>query len=151
MTVRKLAGRGGRPATGRHTLVRVVTRLVVMQAFVAALVGLPFSRRHLPSILITFSLVAAFCALAVLARTGTRGAWLLVTTVEGMFFLYGLSRFLVARYAGGTLLSVVIVGTLLHPAVARAYSASTGTDRQEGGDVPLGDATGDTVSGKAMG
>ena len=38
------------PARG---LVRLVTRLVVAQAIASAAIGLPFSRRQLPSILIT--------------------------------------------------------------------------------------------------
>ena len=49
------------PARG---LVRLVTRLVVAQAIASAAIGLPFSRRQLPSILITLAMVAALCGLA---------------------------------------------------------------------------------------
>lgn len=36
----------------------------------------------------------------------------------------GLFRFAHARYVDGTLLALVTLGTLLHPAVARAFAAS---------------------------
>jgi hypothetical protein len=39
-----------------------------------------------------------------------------------------LFRFLAARYVGGTLFAIIVSGTLLHPAVARAYQASSAAD-----------------------
>ena len=145
-----------RRPTGRRPVpvpqVRLVTRLVVAQAVAAAAVGLPFSRRHLPSILITLALVASFCLLALLARSGTRAAWVMLASFEIAFFIYGVSRFIYARYVGGTLFAVVVVGALLHPAVARAYSAVPGQlPGHERGEVGFGDATGETVGEHAAG
>ena len=63
---------GHRPSSPRTAPVRLVTRLVVAQAAAAAAVGLAFSRRHLPSVLITLALVVSLCLLAFLVRSGTR-------------------------------------------------------------------------------
>jgi hypothetical protein len=132
--------------------VRLVTRLVVAQAAAAAAVGLPFSRRHLPSILITLALVASICLLALLVRSGTRTTWFIALGFETAFFVYGVSRFVVARYVGGTLFAVAVVGALLHPAVARAYSAVPGrVPGHERGEVGFGDAAGETFSEHAAG
>jgi hypothetical protein len=132
--------------------VRLVTRLVLAQAAMAAAVGLPFGRRHLPSILITLGLVASLCLLALLVRSGTRAAWLMAVGVESAFFVYGVSRFLSARYVGGTLFAIVVVGSLLHPAVARAYSAVPGrSPGHERGEVGFGDAAAETISEHAAG
>lgn len=147
---RRRAPGGRRPVPAPQ--VRLVTRLVVAQAAAAAVVGLPFGRRHLPSILITLGLVASFCLLALLVRSGTRSAWLIAVSVEAAFFVYGVSRFVVARYVGGTLFAIVIVGSLLHPAVARAYSAVPGRlPGHERGEVGFGDAAGETFGEHAAG
>jgi hypothetical protein len=148
--------RWGRRPGGRGHLrvpqVCLVTRLVLAQAAVAAAVGLPFSRRHLPSILITLGLVASFCLLALLVRSGTRATWLLAVAFESAFFIYGVSRFVSARYVGGTLFAIVVVGSLLHPAVARAYSAVPGQlPGHERGEVGFGDAAGETFGEHAAG
>ena len=148
--------RGQRGPGGRRPVpvpqVRLLTRLVLAQAAAAAVVGLPFGRRHLPSILITLALVASFCLLALLARSGTRAAWVMLASFEIAFFIYGVSRFIYARYVGGTLFAVVVVGALLHPAVARAYSAVPGRlPGHERGEVGFGDATGETVGEHAAG
>ena len=148
--------RGRRGADGRRHVpapqVRLVTRLVLAQAAAAAAVGLPFSRRQVPSILITLSLVAALCLLALLVRSGTRAAWLMAVSFEIAFFIYGVSRFIYARYVGGTLFAVVVAGALLHPAVARAYSAVPGQmPGHERGEVGFGDAAGETVGEHAAG
>jgi hypothetical protein len=64
--------------------------------------------------------------------------------------MYGVSRFVFARYVGGTLFAVVVAGTLLHPAVARAYSAVPGAlPGHEHGEVGFGDATGETLGEQA--
>src|SRR5215469_10661845 len=132
--------------------VRLITRLVVVQAAMAAAVGLSFGRRHLPSILITLGLVASLCLLALLVRSGTRAAWLMALGFESAFFVYGVSRFLSARYVGGTLFAFVVVGSLLHPAVARAYSAAPGRlPGHERGEVGFGDAAGETFGEHAAG
>lgn len=131
---------------------RLVTRLVVAQAAAAAAVGLAFSRRHLPSVLITLALVASLCVLALLVRSATRAVWLAAVGTESVFFVYGVSKFVFARYVGGTLFALVVAGTLLHPAVARAYSAGPdavpGHDR---GEVGFADATGETFGEHAAG
>ena len=132
--------------------VRLVTRLVVAQAAAAAAVGLAFSRRHLPSVLITLALVASLILLALLVRSGTRAAWVAALSVESAFFVYGVSRFVVARYVGGTLFALVVAGTLLHPAVARAYSAMPGgLPGSQRGEVGFGDAAGETFGEHAAG
>jgi hypothetical protein len=130
--------------------VRVVTRLVVAQAAAGAAVGLAFSRRHLPSVLITLALVVGLCLLALLVRSGTRTAWLTAVTFETVFFAYGVSKFVFARFVGGTLFAFAVAGTLLHPAVARAYSAVPGRlSGHERGEVGFGDATGETFGERA--
>lgn len=134
-------------APGRP-LIRLVTRLVVAQAVAAAAVGLPFSRRHLPTVLITLALVAALCLLVLVVRSGTRTAWLVALGFETVFFIFGLSRFLVARYVGGTLFALVVAGTLLHPAVVRAYSVVRAEPARD--EVDLGE-TGETFGERAVG
>ena len=139
----------GRPAPAP---VRLVTRLVVAQAAAAATVGLAFSRRHLPSVLITLALVISLFLLALLVRSGARAAWATAVGVESVFFLYGVSRFVFDRYVGGTLFAVVVTGALLHPAVARAYSAVPGgAPGHQRGEVGFGDATGETFGEHAAG
>ena len=143
---------GHRPRSARTAPVRLVTRLVVAQALTAAAVGLAFSRRHLPSVLITLALVVSLCLLAFLVRSGTRAVWLTAVGFESVFFMYGVSRFVFARYVGGTLFAAVVAGTLLHPAVARAYSAVPGAmSGHERGEVGFGDATGETFGEHAAG
>ena len=141
-----------RPDVRRAAAVRLVTRLVMAQAAAAAAVGLAFSRRHLPSVLITLALVISLCVLAFLVRSATRGAWLTAVGFESVFFVYGVSRFVAARYVGGTLFALVVAGTLLHPAVARAYSALPGgLSGHERGEVGFADATGETFGEHAAG
>jgi hypothetical protein len=143
---------GHRPRSPRTAPVRLVTRLVVAQALTAGAVGLAFSRRHLPSVLITLALVVSLCLLAFLVRSGTRAVWLTAVGFESVFFMYGVSRFVFARYVGGTLFAAVVAGTLLHPAVARAYSAVPGAmSGHERGEVGFGDATGETFGEHAAG
>jgi hypothetical protein len=135
----------GRP----HELVRLVTRLLIAQGVAAAAVGLPFSRRHLPSILITLALVAAVFVLAALTRTGGHATWLLAISCESAFVVFGLSRFLVARYVGGTLFGLIALSTLLQPAAARAFAVGRGAA------VPapdgLEDAADGALGGRAIG
>jgi hypothetical protein len=132
-----------------HELVRLVTRLMIAQGTAAAAVGLAFSRRHLPTILITLALVAAVFALAAVARTGGHATWLLAISLESAFVVFGLSRFMVARYVGGTLLGIVILGTLLQPAVARAFA--TGRGAAAPASEGLEDAADSPLGGRAIG
>jgi O-antigen ligase len=132
-------------------LVRLVTRLVVAQAIAAAAVGLLFSKRHLPSVLITLALVAALCVLALLVRSGSRAAWLIAVGFEVAFVGYGLSRFFLARYLGGTLFAILAAAALVHPAVMRAYGMAPPRRRgQPQDDLGLGDA-GEAFGGRILG
>lgn len=135
----------------RDEMVRLVTRLLVTQAVAGTAVGLPFSRRHFSSILITLAFVAAVSAVAVLARTGTHAAWLITITFEAAFFVYGFSRFVFDRYLGGTLFAVIALGTLLHPTVARAFAAGRAGETAAVGEDALGDAADEPLSGRALG
>lgn len=135
-----------------HTLVRVIGRLMTAQAVAGGLVGVAFARRQIPSIFITLSLVVAVCLVAMLARTGTRAAWLVTFGFEGVYFLFGLSRFVSARYVGGTLFSLIILVMLLHPTVTRAYSVATGRIAHGGGgEMALPETAGEAFGERAPG
>jgi hypothetical protein len=140
------------PGEPGRLLVRLVTRLVIAQAIAAAAVGLPFSKRQLSSVLITLAMVAALCGLVFLVRSGTKTAWLVALGFEMAFVAYGLSRFFAARYLGGTLFAIITLGTLVHPAVARAYAVAPRRAPEEPpGELGLGDAAGGTCGGQIMG
>ena len=152
------AGRGGRRPPGRppeepgRQLIRLVTRLVVAQAIAAAAIGLPFSKRQLSSVLITLAMVAVLCGLAVLVRSGTKTAWLVAVGFEVAFIGFGLSRFFAARYVGGTLFAIIAAGTLVHPAVARAYAVAPPREPEEPqDDLGLGDTAGDAYGRQMLG
>lgn len=139
----------GVPGDRRGALVRLVTRLLVTQAALAGAIGLFFSRRHLPSLLITLLVVAVLCGLAVAARTGTHAAWVAILGAEGAYIVIGLLSFVTARFVGGTLLGIITAGVLVHPAVARAYgsgpwrasqSQAQGLGEPDPGDGELGQA-----------
>lgn len=133
-------------------LVRLVTRLVVAQTIAAAAIGLPFSRRQLSSVLITLAMVAALCLLVLVVRSGTRAAWLMAAAFEVAFAAYGVSRFFAARYLGGTLFAILTVGTLAHPAVARAFAVMPQRAPQEPpGELGLPEAAGDAWGGQIRG
>lgn len=126
--------------------VKLVTRLVMAQAGADAAIGLCYSRRNLPSILITLMLVLAVLALAVVARSGTHVAWLVALGSESAFVMFGLVRFITSRYVGGTLLGIIAMGAMLHPAVARAYA-----ERSFSAEPALSEAGADAVGGGAIG
>jgi hypothetical protein len=123
-------GRAGQLTAGgkRKAIVGLMTRLVVGQAALAAAIGLLYSRRHVPSVIITMLLVAALCALALVVRSGSHAAWIIALSFESAFIIFGLSRFFTARYVGGTLFALIVSGALLHPAVASAYPAAGAAD-----------------------
>ena len=123
---------GGRPPQHRHPLVALVTRLVVAQGGLEAAIGLVYSRRHLPSIAITLMLVAALWGVVLVARAGTQSAWVLTVGAETAFLLFGLFRFATSRYLGGTLFAIITLGTLLHPAVERAFNGPPWRARRRG-------------------
>jgi hypothetical protein len=128
---------GSSAAGKRQVVIRLMTRLVLAQAVVAAGVGLFYSRRHLPSVVITMVLVAALCALAFVVRSGTHAAWVIALSLESAFVLFGLSRFFAARYVGGTLFAIITMGALLHPAVAAAYPSATAAGEESAGEPGL--------------
>jgi hypothetical protein len=132
-------------------LVRLVTRLVVAQTIAAAAIGLPFSKRQASSVLITLAMVAALCVLVLIVRSGTKTAWLIAVGFEVAFVGYGLSRFFAARYLGGTLFAILALGTLAHPAVARAFAVMPRRAPQEPGELGLAEAAGDACGGQAQG
>lgn len=147
------AAAGDRPRPDRsRPLVRLVTRLITAQAAVTAAIGLSYSRRHVPSIIITLMLVVALLGLAALTRSGTHAAWASAIGLESAFVMFGLIRFISTRYLGGTLFGIIGLGVLLHPAVARAFSQVPGPAERPGEVRPaLGDADaealGDGVTG----
>ena len=152
------AGAPGRRPAGRsrdergQVLVRLVTRLVVAQTIAAAAIGLPFSRRQLSSVLITLAMVAALCVLVLIVRSGTKTAWLTAVGFEVTFVGYGLSRFFAARYLGGTLFAILALGTLAHPAVARAFAVMPRRAPQAPpGELGLSEAAGDAYGGQVRG
>jgi ribose/xylose/arabinose/galactoside ABC-type transport system permease subunit len=129
--VRRNRGRGqfaiDRKRTARtHPLVQLATRFITAQAAAAAAIGLCYSRRHVPSIIITLMLVVALLGLAAVTRTGAHVAWLSAIGFESAFIMFGLIRFFSTRYLGGTLFGIITIGVLLHPAVARAFSGAAG-------------------------
>ena len=133
-------------------LVRLVTRLVVAQTIAAAAIGLPFSKRQLSSVLITLAMVAALCVLVLIVRSGTKTAWLTAVGFEVTFVGYGLSRFFAARYLGGTLFAILALGTLAHPAVARAFAVMPRRAPQAPpGELGLSEAAGDAYGGQVRG
>ena len=81
-----------------HPLVGLVTRFMTAQTVCSAAVGLFYSRRHLPSIIITLSLVAVLVGLVLLVRTGTHTAWLTAIGLESIYLIFGLFRFATSRY-----------------------------------------------------
>jgi len=126
------------PDDHRGTPIRLVTRLIVAQTAVAAAIGLFFSKRHLPSILFTLAVVAVLCGLAVASRTGSHAAWVAALAAESALVLFGVLRFMTARYVGGTLLAIITAGVLIHPAVARAYGSAPQHSGEGLAEEPLG-------------
>ena len=153
------SSRGGRiaaahwPRVGRSDpLVRLVTRLVTAQAAAAAAIGLSYSRRHVPSIIITLILVVALLGLAAITRSGSHAAWVLASGFECAFIMFGLIRFVSTRYLGGTLFGMITMGVLLHPAVARAFGGIAAQDELGGEALPtLGEAAAAAIGDGAPG
>jgi hypothetical protein len=111
----------GRRTASPHSLIRLASRLLLAQAGACAALGVGFSRRNLPWLLLAVLIAAAVAGLAVLVRSGSHAAWQIAVTAESGLVAIGLFRFAYAGYLGGTLLGTVTLGTLLHPAVSRAF------------------------------
>jgi hypothetical protein len=121
--------------------------MIVAQTVSVAAIGLLYSRRHLPSIIFTLTLVAVLWALALLIRSGAHAAWLTAVGVESVYMLFGLYKFTTSRYLGGTLFAIITLAVLARPSVARAFGSQPGrADRgfSEGG---LADTAGGPAGG----
>jgi hypothetical protein len=119
--------------------VGLVARLLLAQAGACAAIGVGYSRRNLPWLLLTICVALTVCGLAALVRSGGHGPWLTAITVESALVAVGLFRFAYADYLGGTLLAIITLGTLLHPAVSRAFAAVPGEPEAAGDDLTLAD------------
>src|SRR5215469_3982634 len=133
-----------------HSLVSLVSRLLVAEAGASAAIGVGYNRRNLPWLLVTVAVAVALCGLAALVRSGTHTAWLTAITVESALVAIGLFRFAYTRYLGGTLLAIIALGTLLHPAVSRAFSAGTATVEKAVGQPGLAEGSAE-LQGSAAG
>ena len=99
--------------------------------------------------MITLTLVAALCGIALVVRSGTQSGWLLAVAAESAVVLFGLFRFATSRYLGGTLFAIITVGTLLHPAVARAFGGLPGRGPQRIGETGIAEAAEGACGGSA--
>jgi hypothetical protein len=122
-----------------HPAVSLVTRLLLAQAGACAAIGVGYSRRNLPWLMLTIGVALAVCGLAALVRSGGHGTWLTAITVESALVAVGLFRFAYAGYVGGTLLAIITLGTLLHPAVSRAFATMPGEPDPASHDLGLAD------------
>ena len=135
-------------------LVALVTRFVVAQAGLTGAIGLSYSRRNGPWIVVTLMLAVALCGLAVVLRSGSHSAWIFAVGLESAVITLGLFRFFTARFLGGTLFGLVTLGILVHPAVTRAFGGLPGSRGQALGDAQLselGNAAGEPFGGRASG
>ncbi len=148
----QLAAREEGTATQRaqpQALVRLASRLLLAQAGSSAAIGLAYSRRNAPWLLLTILVAIALCGLAGVIRSGSHAAWLGAVSLEVCLVTVGLFLFVYDRYLGGTLLAIITLGTLLHPAVARTFAAAPRW-RQPVRDHPgLAEGTGDALRGGA--
>ncbi len=132
-----------------QALLRLASRLLVAQAGASAAIGLAYSRRNVPLLLLTILIAVALCGLAGVIRSGSQPAWLGAISLEVCLVAVGLFRFVYDRYLGGTLLAIITLGALLHPAVAKAL-ATAARQRQPVRDQPgLAEGTSDVIRGGA--
>lgn len=116
-------------------LVRLASRLLLAQAGASAGIGLSYSRRHAPWLVVTIVVAVVVAGLAALIRSGGHAAWLTAVCTESGLVAIGLFQFASARYIGGSLLAIVTLGTLLQPAVAGVFA---GAERRQTGAPDLG-------------
>jgi hypothetical protein len=119
--------------------VSLVARLLLAQAGACAAIGVCYSRRNVPWLVLTIAVALVVCGLAALVRSGGHSTWLTAITVESALVAVGLFRFAYAGYVGGTLLAIITLGTLLHPTVSRAFAAVSGEPEPAGDDLGLVD------------
>jgi hypothetical protein len=144
------AGVGDRPRRSEvprplrpHPLISVVNRLVLAQAGACAAIGIAFSRRNMPWLVLMILIAIALLGLSAIVRSGSHTTWLAAICVESALTAVGLFRFGYISYMGGTLLAIVTLGTLLHPAVARAFASAPGWQVAPGDHPAFADASGD--------
>jgi len=138
-------------ATRPQALIVFVSRLLVAQAGAGAAIGLAYSRRNAPWLLLTIAVAVAVVCLAGIVRSGSHTVWLLAICVESTLVAVGLFRYAYARYMGGTLLAIITLATLLHPAVARAFAATPRWHRPVPDHPGLAEGTADVLPGRAAG
>jgi hypothetical protein len=124
--------------------------MLMAQAGASAAIGLGYSRRNGPWLLFTVIAAIVLCALAGIVRSGSHAAWLVAVSVEAGLAAGGLFRFAYTRYMGGSLLAIITLGVLLHPAVAGAFARAR--QRKAADDcAALAGIAGDPVCGPAAG
>jgi hypothetical protein len=138
-------------ARTRDSVTSFVARLLVAQAGASAAIGLGYSRRNVPWLVLTLIVAVALCGLAGLVTSGSHPTWLIAITVESGLAAVGLFRFAYTSYMGGTLLALITLGTLLHPAVARAFAPAPRWRRHAGEHVALAEGAPDAVGDPAIG
>jgi len=114
--------RGATGVRAPQPLVHLASRMLVAQAGASAAIGVGYTRRNAPWLLLTIVAAVALCALASVVRSGSHAAWLVTVSAEAGLVAAGLFSFAYARYLGGSLLAIVTLGVLLHPAVAAAFA-----------------------------
>jgi hypothetical protein len=132
-----------------NEMVALVTRLMYAQAGLAASIGVSYSRRSGPWIVIMLMLAVVLCGLAAVTRSGSHAAWIFAVGFEAAFIALGLLRFFAARFLGGTLFGIITLGVLMHPAVLRAFGGVSRPGSQELGDAQLSDLG--SAAGEALG
>jgi hypothetical protein len=147
--------RGGAAKPARHALVELVSRLLLAQAAVTGAIGLAYLRGSLTGLLLIVVLAGALGCLAALVRSGGRGAWLTAAAGEGVIAVTGLVQIITsAQYLGGTLLALVTLAVLLHPAVGAAFgpaprSGQPGPREARVGEQSLAESAGGAIGGEA--
>jgi hypothetical protein len=124
---------------GPNAAASLVSRLLLAQGGACAAIGVGYTRRNVPVLVLTVLVAVAVCGLAALVRSGGHGTWLTAITVESALVAVGLFRFAYVGYLGGTLLAIITLGMLLHPAVSRAFAAPAGGPQPAAEDLGLAD------------
>lgn len=135
----------------RDSITRLVARLLLAQAGASAAIGLGYSRRNMPWLVMTLIVAVALCGLAALVRSGSHPTWLIAITLESGLAAVGLFQFAYVRYMGGTLLALISLGTLSHPAVARAFAPAPRHRGHAGEHAAVTEGAPDGVGDPAIG
>lgn len=131
-------------------LISLVGRLIVAQAGASAAIGLGYNRRNMPWLVLSIVASVALCALAGLVRSGRHASWLAAVSIESGLVAVALFRFAYARYMGGSLFAIISLGTLLHPAVARAFAVAPGRRQQVPEQLTFADGPADVLRRHAL-